>query len=203
MDRGARRARRRLQRPARCALRRFRAADRDGGGGGGGGSQAAGKIVDELAKLGVERTAPAWSAGPPPDYPRGIGPTRLAKPRWKGSASDKERAARLKRDYAAVFDDDEEARARADARFRELRTALRALDEAHHAALWATVREAFDYPVFVAAPGAVGITSTGETGENVPDDLPGILDAFRAFEAWVEAGAEPEDAPDFRLPSAA
>ena len=166
-------------------------------------SQAAGKIVDELAKLGVERTAPAWSAGPPPGYPRGIGPTRLAKPRWKGSASDKERAARLKRDYAAVFGDDEEARAHADARFRELRTALRALDEAHHAALWATVREAFDYPVFVAAPAAVGITSTGETGENVPDDLPRILDAFRAFETWVETGAKPEDAPDFRLPSAA
>ena len=159
--------------------------------------------MDDLAKLGVERTAPAWTTGPPPDYPRGIGPTRLAKPRWKGTASDKERAAQLKRDYAAVFDDDEEARARADARFRALRAALRALDEAHHAALWAAVREAFDYPVFVAAPGAVGITSTGETGENVPDDLPGILDAFRAFEAWVEAGAKPEDAPDFRLPSAA
>ena len=166
-------------------------------------SQAAGKIVDELAMLGVERTAPAWSAGPPPGYPRGIGPTRLARPRWKGSASDKERAARLKRDYAAVFDDDEEARARADARFRELRAALRALDEAHNTALWTAVREAFDYPVFVAAPGAVGITSTGETGENVPDDLPGVLDAFRAFETWVEAGAKPEDAPDFRLPSAA
>ena len=167
-------------------------------------SRAAGKIVDALAALGVERTAPAWSAGAPPDYPRGIGPTRLAKPRWKGSgAGDRERATRLKRDYAAVFDEDEEARARADALFRELRAALRAVDEAHDAALWATVREAFDYPVFVAAPGAVGITSTGETGENVPDDLPRTLDAFRAFESWVEAGAEPEDAPDFRLPSAA
>ena len=169
-------------------------------------SEAAGKIVDELAMLGVARTAPAWSAGPPPGYPRGIGPTRLAKPRWKGvasSASDKERAARLKRDYAAVFEDDEGARVRADALFCELRTALRSVDEAHDAALWAAVREAFDYPVFAAAPGAVGITSTGETGENVPDDLPGILDAWRAFESWVEAGAEPEGAPDFRLPSAA
>ena len=167
-------------------------------------SRAAGKIVDALAAFGVERTAPAWSAGPPPEYPRGIGPTRLAKPRWKGNgAGDRERAARLKREYAAVFDDDEAARARADALFRELRAALRALDEAHDAALWAAVREAFDYPVFVAAPGAVGITSTGETGENVPDDLPRTLDAFRAFESWVEAGAEPEDAPDFRLPSAA
>ena len=166
-------------------------------------SRAAGKIVDALAKLGVERTAPAWSAGPPPDYPRGIGPTRLAKPRWKGNAGDRERAARLKREYAAVFDEDEGARARADALFRELRAALRAVDEAHDTALWATVRAAFDYPVFVAAPGAVGITSTGETGENVPDDLPRTLDAFRAFESWVEAGAEPEDAPDFRQPSAA
>ena len=35
VDGGARRARRRLQRPARCALRRFRAADRDGGEPGG------------------------------------------------------------------------------------------------------------------------------------------------------------------------
>ena len=166
-------------------------------------SRAAERIVDELAMLGVERTEPAWSAGPPPAYPRGVGPTGLAKPRWKGTASDKESAALLKRGYAAVFEGDESARARADALFRELRTALRSLDEAHDAALWAAVREAFDYPVFVAAPETVGITSTGETGENVPNDLPGLLDAWRAFESWVEAGAEPEDAPDFRLPSAA
>ena len=105
--------------------------------------------------------------------------------------------------YAAILGEDEEAKARADALFRELRAALRAVDEAHNAALWAAVREAFDYPVFVAAPEAVGITSTGETGGNVPDDLPRTLDAFRAFESWVEAGAEPEDAPDFPLPSAA
>ena len=30
-------------------------------------------------------------------------------------------------------------------------------------------------PVFVAAPKSVGITSTGETGENVPSDLPTLL----------------------------
>ena len=80
---------------------------------------------------------------------------------------------------------------------------MRALDEVHNAALWATVREVFDYPVFVAAPSAVGITSTGETGRNVPDDLPQLLDAYLAFQAWIEAGAKPEDVPDFRLPSAA
>ena len=161
------------------------------------------KIVDELAMLGVERTAPAWRAGAPPDYPRGIGPTKVANPRWNGAASDRKRAAQLKRDYAAAFDGDKDAKGRADALLRELRAGLRALDEAHNAALWATVREAFDYPVFVAAPGGVGITSTGETGENVPDDLPQLLDACRSFQTWVEAGAKPEDLPNFRLPSAA
>ena len=69
--------------------------------------------------------------------------------------------------------------------------------------LWETVRETFDYPVFVAAPAAVGITSTGETGEDVPNDLPAVLDAWRTFEAWKDAGADPEDMPDFPLPSAA
>ena len=161
------------------------------------------KIVDELAMLGVERTAPAWRAGPPPEYPRGIGPTRVANPRWSGTASDRKRAVQLKRDYAVAFEDDEDAKRRADVLLRELRVGLRALDEAHNAALWATVREMFDYPVFAAAPAAVGITSTGETGENVLDDLPQLVDAWRAFESWVEAGAKPEDAPDFRLPSAA
>ena len=80
-----------------------------------------GNIVDELAMLGVERTEPAWRAGTPPDYPRGIGPTRLANPRWSGTASDRKRAAQLKRDYADAFDDDEDAKQRADALLRELR----------------------------------------------------------------------------------
>ena len=36
----------------------------------------------------------------------------------------------------------------------------------------------FDYPIFMAEPEAVGITSTGETGENVPNDL---LDSFEVI----------------------
>ena len=161
------------------------------------------KIINELAMLGVERTVPTWRAGTLPDYPRGIGLTKLTNPRWNGTASDRKRAAELKRDYAEAFGSDPGTKGRADALLRELRTGLHVLDEAHNAALWTTVREVFDYSVFVAAPDAVGITSTGETGENVPDDLPQLLDAYRSFQAWVEAGANPEDAPDFRLPSAA
>ena len=161
------------------------------------------KIINELAMLGIERTMPAWHAGTPPDYPRGIAPTKLTKPRWNGTASDRKRAVQAKREYMAAFGGDEETKRRADALFRKLREDMRALDAAHNVVLWATVRETFNYPVFVAAPKAVGITSTGETGENVPDDLPRILNAYRSFEAWVEAGAKPEDTPDFHLPSAA
>lgn len=92
---------------------------------------------------------------------------------------------------------------RADALTQELQAALRALDERHNAALWALVRETFDYPVFVAAPKSVGITSTGDTGENVPNDLPDLLDAYRRFQSWLRTGAKPDAVPNFHLPSAA
>lgn len=163
--------------------------------------QKAAKTLADLAKLGVERTAPAWSAGSPPDYPRGIGQTRASKPRWEGTASNAKRVTQLKKDYTAAFD--EKIAARSDALFRELQGGLRAIDEAHNAVLWATVREQFDYLVLVAAPRAVGITSTGETGETVPNEFPDLLEAYRAFETWVGAGAKPKDTPSFLLPSAA
>jgi type I restriction enzyme M protein len=158
-------------------------------------------ILAELAKLGVERTTPAWTAGPEPGYPRGIGASKVGKPKWSGTASNAKEATKLKRDYMAAFDADTQKRS--DAFWRELTAGLRAIDAAHDAALWAAVREEFDYPVFVAAPKSVGITSTGDTGDSVPNELPELLEAYRAFEAWVEAGAKPEDTPGFLLPSAA
>lgn len=159
------------------------------------------KIVKNLAVLGVERTPPGWIAGEPPPYPKGIGPSRLAKPRWNDQAEDRKKAATLKREYAAAFTD--AMQKKAEALTRELQAGLRAIDEKHNAALWASVREEFDYPVFVASPKAVGITSTGETGENVPNDLPALLEAYRQFEVWLAAGAAPEKTPGFQLPSAA
>jgi type I restriction enzyme M protein len=59
------------------------------------------------------------------------------------------------------------------------------------------VRDAFDYPIFVAAPKSVGITSTGDTGENVPNDLPDVLVGYRRFEQWLAAGAQPSKEPSF------
>ena len=72
---------------------------------------------------------------------------------------------------------------------------LKAIDTAHEAAVWARVRELFDYPVFFAEPENVGITSTGADG---PNDLPGIVKQYRQFAAWVEQGAQPEMMPNFQ-----
>lgn len=65
------------------------------------------------------------------------------------------------------------------------------------------LRERFDYPVFVAAPKTVGITSTGDTGEGVPNDLPDLLRAYREFEHWLAQGAQPGATPNFPEPSTA
>jgi type I restriction enzyme M protein len=82
------------------------------------------------------------------------------------------------------------------------KAAMREIDKRHDAALWAEVRERFDYPVFVASPKSVGITSTGET-EGAANDLPGVLEALRAFLNWRDAGADPGAQPNFHLPFAA
>jgi len=166
-----------------------------------GDDEDAARILAKLAATGVERIAPTWFSASPPPYPKSIGKTKLKKPAWGDNAEDREQAAALKEEYASAFTD--EIQATAKALTGELQAALRTLDERHNAALWEHVREAFDYPVFVAAPKSVGITSTGDTGETVPNELPGVLEAYRTFEAWAKAGAKPEDSPDFRLPSAA
>lgn len=159
------------------------------------------KLLADLRKIGIQRILPAWQPGMPPDYPRGIGSTRATRPRWSGEASDKKVAAKLRRDLAASFD--AKTQEKAEALQRELQAKLRTIDEHHNVALWASVRTTFDYPVFVAAPTSVGITSTGETGEAVPNNFPKVLEAYRAFSAWVASGAKKERTPSFLLPSAA
>jgi type I restriction enzyme M protein len=90
-------------------------------------------ILARLSKLGIERTNPDWSIGPEPDYPRGIGPTKVVKPKWSGTATDATKATKLKRNYAEAFDVDKQSRS--DDFLRELTTRMRAIDEAHNAAL--------------------------------------------------------------------
>jgi type I restriction enzyme M protein len=158
-------------------------------------------ILDRLKKFGIERSPPAWSAGAAPEYPRGVGPTRVSRPQWNKKVTDAKRVTELRRKYRDAFN--VKARGRSEALLRELQSKLRDVDGAHNGALWTSVRAEFDYPVFVAAPKAVGITSTGETGELVENQLPKILEAFRAFEGWLSAGAKATEVPGFLLPSAA
>lgn len=159
-------------------------------------------MLGKLAKLGVTRALPAWTQGEPPAYPLGVGATQQAKPLWSGtpSAKDKDAAAQLKRDAQAALTVVAPA---GDALLSELRAKYREVDAAHTAALWARVRELFDYPVFVAAPKAVGITSTGETGEGVTNDLTSTLAQFRLFEQWLAKGAPVLEQPNFPEPSTA
>lgn len=161
----------------------------------------AAKLLSKLAKLGVTRALPAWTQGEPPAYPLGVGPTQQAKPLWAGSptAKNKDVAAQLKREAQSAL----AAAAKAgDALLSELKAKYREVDTAHTAALWGRVRELFDYPVFVAAPKAVGITSTGDT-EGVANDLNAVLVQFRQFQQWLASGAAEEAQPNFLEPSTA
>lgn len=160
------------------------------------------QMLNDLAALGIVRELPAWQRGEPPAYPRGIGPTLQPGPKWKGEAEPghQKDATSLKRQIQLEL---ARVRKTSDALLSELKAKYRVVDESHTSALWEQVRELFDYPVCVAAPKAVGITSTGETGEGVPNEFPTLLVAYRDFEKWVANGAVPDDAPNFLHPSTA
>jgi len=163
---------------------------------------AVGKLVGDLSGLGITRVLPKWTQGEPPSYPRGVVATQQGRPLWEGAPANKDKAsaALLKREVLAALAPVAKS---SDALLSELKSKYREVDAAHSAALWVRVRELFDYPVFIAAPKAVGITSTGETGESVSNDLSSVLTDFRQFEQWLAAGANEEDQPNFPEPSAA
>ena len=136
-----------------------------------------GDLLDRLAALGVTRVLPKPARARKDGLVRGAPTTTLRSLTWQGSATAATRD--LKRAYterAAKVPGVTKA-------FGSLRAALKDLDEQQTASMWKHVREAFDYPVFMATPTAVGITATGETGENVPNDLPAVLAGWRQFVA--------------------
>ena len=45
-----------------------------------------------------------------------------------------------------------------------------------------SARKDFDYPIFMVEAESVWISTTGETGENIPNELPAILEQFLEFE---------------------
>jgi type I restriction enzyme M protein len=151
-------------------------------------------ILGEFDAAGLRRQLPEWKQADPPAYPRGVGVTTVGKPRWTGEPTDKKLARELRKKFDEAWN--EEAEKKADTLQRELRAALRKVDAAQNAALWHEVRELFDYPVFTASPDTVGITSTGAEG---PNQLPDVLEAYRKFVAWVQAGAKPDHTPEFGI----
>ncbi|MGA2140557.1 MAG: N-6 DNA methylase, partial [Verrucomicrobiia bacterium] len=150
------------------------------------------EILKQLTGLGVRRVLPEWKQADPPPYPRGVSATTIGKPRWDGKPTERQHAAQFKSDFEEAFAG--EAEQKAEKLHRELRAALRKVDVAHNASLWRVVREALDYPVFTAAPDAVGITATGAEG---PNQLQDVLAAYRKFEEWNKAGAKPEKTPNY------
>jgi len=101
--------------------------------------------------------------------------------RWRGPAkldtATSKRAQALKQQFTRDLTPAD--RERRKALQKELDGRLKEIDTAQEAALWARVRELFDYPVFFAEPERVGITSTGADG---PNDLPEITKQYRQFQ---------------------
>jgi type I restriction enzyme M protein len=161
-----------------------------------GGDTETGRLLDELAALGLRRALLQWGRGDAPAYPRTCQPTTQTKPVWLAETSNehKKAAAQLKKSASAALSLVQKS---SDALLAELKSKYRDIDEAHTLALWSRVREIFDYPVFVAAPKTVGITSTGETGEGVANELPKVLRAYRQYEAWIAAGMPETEVPEF------
>jgi type I restriction enzyme M protein len=132
-------------------------------------------LLGSLAALGVHRVVPKPTRARKNGLVRGAPITSLRGPTWRGSLSVQ--ARNLKEKYTGRA-----ARVPTlKSALSSLRASLKALDEQQSVVMWKHVREAFDYPVFMAKPKAVGITATGETGDSVPNDLPAILAAWQKF----------------------
>ncbi|MGP3920447.1 N-6 DNA methylase [Nonomuraea sp. 10N515B] len=134
-------------------------------------------LLERLAALGVDRVLPKPTRVPRDGLVRGAPTTMVRALMWEGPATAAIRG--LKKAYterAAEVPDLKKA-------MESFKAALKDLDQQQTTAMWEYVRKAFDYPVFMATPKAVGITATGETGEDVPNDLPAVLAAWRQFKA--------------------
>lgn len=159
-----------------------------------GGDPAVASLLAKLSRLGMDRALPEWKLKEPPAYPQGVVASAIGAPAWSGAVHPKSKkdAASLREEFKERWTD--ALQESSDKALRELRAGLRRIDREHSRALWASVRETLDYPVFTAAPEQVGITATGADG---PNQLPQTLDAYRVFARWVAAGAPESSAPAF------
>ena len=144
--------------------------------------------LSSLISCGVRREPIQWISGGRTNYPRGIGATKIAGNRkWLGNPSGsgaKSTTAALKRGYRDSIKGTMKDRARF--LLNDLRSKMKDLDQSHNQALWAAVREEFDYPVFVSSPKSVGISAGGDDTLN---ELPDVLSEYRRYRESYYAGA--------------
>jgi type I restriction enzyme M protein len=145
-----------------------------------GGDDELKQILIDLRALGGDRVLPELTHTAPTVSERGAGTTTISSPRWTGPSRGE--AASLRRKYAERTADVPAI----DQALADLKAELAKLDDEQTKAMWRHVREAFDYPVFMARPPVVGITATGDTGEHVPNDLPEVLAEWKAFIASLK-----------------
>ncbi|MGJ3224870.1 N-6 DNA methylase [Micromonospora aurantiaca (nom. illeg.)] len=147
-----------------------------------GNSQQLQEVLEDLAAYGIRRCLPAWKRAPAEGLVRGAGTTRIGSPVWTGTAAPRgSRARDLKNRYSLLAAG---VPALSEA-LKELRAELRIIDDEQTEAMWKVVRTTFDYSVFMAKPTAVGITTTGDTGDHVPNDLPKVLAEWRRYVADI------------------
>ncbi|MGN8552501.1 UNVERIFIED_CONTAM: N-6 DNA methylase [Microbacterium sp. SLM126] len=134
--------------------------------------------LGQLESLGIHRSVSPLQRVPQSTLVECAPKSVLRGPTWTGDAKGTDVSA-LKQAYTARLTQLPKV---AEA-LREVRAAIKALDDEQTATMWSHVRRAFDYPVFMATPRAVGITATGDTGTAVANDLPAVLTAWHEFRA--------------------
>jgi type I restriction enzyme M protein len=77
----------------------------------------------------------------------------------------------------------------------ELKKELKEIDEREASAVRERFKQLVDYPVFFAEVEAAGITSTGATGDDVPNELPDVLLEYQRFRSSPSDFCLPTDRP--------
>ncbi|MFE6728576.1 MULTISPECIES: N-6 DNA methylase [Streptomyces] len=97
-----------------------------------------------------------------------------------GPSQRKELTAKRRLLRMAITEDD---KARSKELARQHARLEAELERKNEAMVRQLAKQRFSYPVFMAEAQAAGITGTGETGAGVANDLPGILEELRKFQA--------------------
>jgi type I restriction enzyme M protein len=72
---------------------------------------------------------------------------------------------------------------------KEVKAKLKELNDFARSESRRLARADFDYPIFMCEAEHVGITSTGETGPETPNELPQILEEYKKFQKDPQAYA--------------